>query len=490
MKRNTDSFETMLSALPPEDVVKHVTPWRRAIYFILTGLALGSVTLSFALLQYILPTVGLILRLLGFRVLRHENRAFRSGFICSILQTCLIIPVLILNSTIYSTEPYIAVFYRIATAVNIVFGFGNLLFVWLGFRQVQIKTGMEPNVSGALLLVWHCIVVILALLKYNGIIIGILMICIYFLLLRGLYRLSKEIESSGYSITPASVRINDSTIAILIAAILAAGLFTGYTFFSSYRMDWHSAEPSGNTEVEEVKAELIKLGFPQKILSDITDDDILACKGAEKVIVTDRYHPVNNGRQVTTNINNHIYIDTVFDEKELHITGITVKLSDGHIRLFHHFEWVLDVDFHGTEAIQLWTAYRNRNGWLPDSDITGQVLCDIDGETRISDYKSLEDLSYTSVSPIFGTSDENSVFGEFSFPRKSEHQRGYVSYAIRENIPGYIIDGWFNYVHQTRLLQYPAITSAQAQMKGFWNSLSDVFFLVQDAIQTYNDKPL
>lgn len=70
-------FEAMLGAglpdLPPEGIVEEVTPWKRAWNRVLVGMALSTVTLNFWLLDTILPAVGVVLMLLGFRSLRREN---------------------------------------------------------------------------------------------------------------------------------------------------------------------------------------------------------------------------------------------------------------------------------------------------------------------------------------------------------------------------------------------------------------------------------
>ena len=63
--------------LPPDDIVKEVTPWRKAMNRSLVGLALTTITLNFLGLNYVLPAVGTILTLLGFRALRGENGWFK-----------------------------------------------------------------------------------------------------------------------------------------------------------------------------------------------------------------------------------------------------------------------------------------------------------------------------------------------------------------------------------------------------------------------------
>ena len=62
---NDREFDALLESaapeLPPDDVARDVTPWRRAIGNILGGSAMCSITLNFFCLNYLLPTIGVIL---------------------------------------------------------------------------------------------------------------------------------------------------------------------------------------------------------------------------------------------------------------------------------------------------------------------------------------------------------------------------------------------------------------------------------------------
>ena len=81
---NDEEFAAMLQSglpeLPPEDIVQEVTPWHKAIYRALIGIAFNTFTLNFLGLNYILPAIASILSLLGFRSLRRENRWFRACY--------------------------------------------------------------------------------------------------------------------------------------------------------------------------------------------------------------------------------------------------------------------------------------------------------------------------------------------------------------------------------------------------------------------------
>ena len=75
-------LENTVGELPPsEPITREITSWRRAINQVLVGLAFTCLTLNFFELNYLLPAIGLILMLLGFRSLRRENGHFGAGYL-------------------------------------------------------------------------------------------------------------------------------------------------------------------------------------------------------------------------------------------------------------------------------------------------------------------------------------------------------------------------------------------------------------------------
>ena len=91
-------FSESFSVLPPEEVVRDVTPWKRAMNRVLIGMVLCTITLNFWYLNYILPAVGMVLWLLGLRALRRENGYFTACFVLILLRCACFFPTLILNT--------------------------------------------------------------------------------------------------------------------------------------------------------------------------------------------------------------------------------------------------------------------------------------------------------------------------------------------------------------------------------------------------------
>ena len=360
---NDREFDALLESaapeLPPDDVARDVTPWRRAIGNILGGSAMCSITLNFFCLNYLLPTIGVILQLLGFRPLRRENRWFRACWLLAVLRAALFLPCIVLNATIYSNAVY-------ASSVGTALTYGMLavqmlLFFcfWQALRTMQKKAGTGGGAApAAALLVWYAAVLALAYVQYSGLLLGLAMLGCYILILRSLFRLSREMEESGYALTPAPVRLSDETLVRAIAALLAVGIACGYLFFGSYRMDWQPKSGSLSAEAVEIRAELLALGYPEDALNDLSEDDLLACRGATLVVVHEADKPMNGGREVREDFGSSTHISTVYDVRELHFTDVAVRLPGEaeHWRILHHFP--------GTDEVKL-TRKEHERHWPP-----------------------------------------------------------------------------------------------------------------------------
>ena len=282
-------FETMLEGsvaeTPPEDVVEKITPWKRAANRVLAGMALCAITLNFLCLNYILPAVGIVLQLLGFRALRRENKWFNACFAVTIIRAAYFFPTLVLNTTIFHSSFLTSSVVSALTAASVVLMLAEFVCLWQGLRAVKAKVGLPPSAKcAAALIVWYALMGVLAAVGYEGVIILLAMVVAYICIIRNLCKLSGELDEAGYSITPQPVRITDKCIVIALSAVVLVGCVLGYVFGSSYAMDWREAEESENSGVAEIKDKLLELGFPEYVLNDLTPEDIAACEGALRVV--------------------------------------------------------------------------------------------------------------------------------------------------------------------------------------------------------------
>ena len=392
---------------------------------------------------------------------------------------------MVLNTTIWN-QTFYQYFSIPLTIVVWAVTLTGIFCLWRGLLAIQRRAGLEPHAGGAVaLLVWYLILIGLGLIQYSGLLFGIPVVIVYFFIIRSLYRLSSELDEAGYTVQAAPVRLSDRTVQCICVGILLVGGLTGYLRFSSYPMDWTPSNPQAEQAgLEDIRTHLLELGFPEKVLDDLSAEDLAACQGALQVIVDETDEPVNAGRSVTRRQGNHYTQTTEYDIKELHITGIAVQLPGErhHWKLFHHFSWTVNPGFYGTEAIQLWPTTRNQ-WWRVQGNFSGQILYDQDGVCYCSPYHSMGNFTYQKNTLFWGDQTSNDYFLTFSFPRQGERQRGYVSYEILAMQEGYIIDSWFNYVHQSSWAQYPVQTAMEHRISYSPFSRQSTFFTVQDALQ-------
>ena len=89
--RDDKGFEELLARelteLPPDDeIVARTNSWEEPVTRIAMGLTLTTIKLNFLWLNYLLPGIGYLMLLLGFRALRRENRWFAAGWGLSLLR--------------------------------------------------------------------------------------------------------------------------------------------------------------------------------------------------------------------------------------------------------------------------------------------------------------------------------------------------------------------------------------------------------------------
>lgn len=199
-----------------------------------------------------------------------------------------------------------------------------------------------------------------------------LLVCI----LVSLTRLAHRLDEAGYALRPAAPRLGDAKLLCLLLALGAAALLAGALFFSRADTDWEP-EPERSAEAAAVAAGLEELGMPEVLLRDLSDEDLLACRGALRVESASRGFAVEDGRLRQL----RDLRDREGREPELVLTEAAVKLpGEGESWLvFHHFAWAEGTRFSGTESVQLWTTDSNLDAWEITQPPRGRLLCTRDG---------------------------------------------------------------------------------------------------------------
>ena len=210
--------------------------------------------------------------------------------------------------------------------------------------------------------------------------------------------------------------------------------------------------------------QLLALGYPEDALNDLSEDDLLACRGATLVVVHEADKPMNGGREVREDFGSSTHISTVYDVRELHFTDVAVRLPGEAEcwRVLHHFRWTEEVKFRGTELVRLWPAYYQNDSWRPsDGAPTGRVLYDdAEGNAYAAPCASLTVERYTVTNWFGRTYHLEDISAEFSLPSRGKNRRGYVAYSTEETDgETTYLASRSNYTHQESRLQYPVRTA-------------------------------
>lgn len=461
-------IEDSLDFLPPDDVVDHVSAGKTAFDLIIAGLALSTITLDILALGYILPLIGVVLLLLGFRRLRGENGWFKACFVISAVRCFSVAAQCIIAATVYHSTFMTTGAADITAQVSVILVFALIICLRKGILAAQKRARLEPHAGGATaLIIWYAVVCALALVKFEGLILVAGLVISFIFILRSLAKLARELDEASYAVHPSPVQVSDKALCITLFSLVIVGVVCGYVFLQRLPMQW---QPEQETQTTELRRELLEAGYPERSLRDLSDKDVEMCRGFTAVCTNDG-DQFDNGSGVT-------------------LMTVAVKLDEPgtRYRIFTHFEWH-DARSCGTELLRVmpyYMRYGARLDWSPDGEVTGRVLYDADGTTMVSPYYKLDGSGTGSISSSFFGTSSIGILGSFSMPADSENQRGYIAYGTQSGATQtdelYIASD-ANYVHQYSVLQFPVQTAEEFVGTG---SFSDSFVTVWDSFSVAN----
>ena len=409
------------AALPPP-ADGEITPWRTAMDRILWGMGLTTITLNFLWLDVLLPAIGAVLLVLGFRTLRRENAPLRWGYRLSLLSLAIrfagdvlaALPVDVGNTLAYVHIPVTLALY---------------VCLWRGMVGVSRAAGAEKPAAPAAgaMAVFYAALTALALIGLEGWLLVLPLLALYLFLLRSMVRLSRSLTDTGYAITAAPVRLSDSAVlwgalGALLAAVLLA-MFLG----QRYPMDWQPRQDA--PQDADIRQSLLEKGFPSYVLDDLTAEEVSRMAGAVRVYrQVERLYSDTDYRTITTahymsdpdrplvfdhtitdvdgeGERHYTYVYRVYDTLEQTMTHVAVELpeEDGVRRYIyiHHLTYAAPPSPY-TEMLELWPAWQTQGDWFPGGHVSGRVLCERNGTAQAAAFHTLKSGSQQ-VSDLFGT---------------------------------------------------------------------------------------
>ena len=453
------------SALPP--AMAEVNPWREAMALVLWGMGLTTITFNFLYLDMILPALGGILMVLGFRTLRKENGA---------LQWCwrLSIAAAIVRSASFALAALPVDVKNIPAYAVMAMTFALYCCLWRGMVGVSRAAGAEKPAAPAAgaLVIFYAVMCALAFMELSGWLAVLPVLIVYIVILRNLVKLARSLSDTGYAIHAAPVRLPSEAVlwgylGLTLAAVLLA-MFLG----QRYPMDWQVRDDAPQDAA--VRAELLDLGFPEQVLDDLTAEEAARMSGAVKVYAeTEPLYEDDTYREVTTSVWNDDtpprwhYIDAekqpdgtyrynyrAYDLYEGFVTHVVVLVEDaGRQRaiVLHHVTIGQPDVACRSECIELWPLWQdNEESWSPGGFCGGRLLCEKDGQSYAADFYSMEGGGYE-FTDFLGANRRSSIVARWSRMDHSENIRAYLLYdaeMLTPELPW--LYSWCNYVRQTK----------------------------------------
>ena len=431
----TDRFDDLLArelsqVPPPDSVVRDTNPWRRSLEFIMIGQVLSMLRLDQYLLDYVLPAVGYVYLLLGHRILRRENGALKTGWILSILQALLFGLNLCIDATFLSTQD--GLLYELSG--YILFALQLLGLIHLFCLHITVDILWEHHNPPKRRLCAH-ILVMLALV-FGVVFRGLLAYASIFLLLltvSDLLQLSRTLSDAGFTMEAAPVRLSNRAFTVLAVSLTVTAVVSCGIALRKAPMDFAPVDDGNTDQVAAVEARLVALGVPADIVTDLSDEDVLRCKGATQVRLEDQQYQDALDAQVTV----------------IAIQVPPVRQSADCWVILTHFRYTQAPMFTGTDAISTRHDVVNGRSWWVErkENASGRVLYEQDGVTQISDFY---DITYAM------DYDRLTQTAYFSFPGGGENYRGYLMYTAELVNSGCILNVIGTLTHQTAWPNYPA----------------------------------
>lgn len=293
-----DEFDRMLyqdaQQMPPDMVNQEPPkPWKTPVKRISWGIVLISITLNFLGLDIILPAVGTVLLWLGLRPLRWTNGGFRFAYRCATVYAVLRLTTVVLQATPFdlaisklsgmewSTYTGTVPFYYALRTVVLQFALTLAVAgLWRGLKAVFLDADQSPRTTAAGgLVILEALMIPLALIGLNGWLLVGPLLFLFIFLVWSLHKLGKSLDEAGYALTPTPVRFPCGLAFGLWLGIPLAAVMILPVLFSRLPVPDQTpvCDPDGNASL---RTELLNLGFPEDILSKLSDGELSKFQGA------------------------------------------------------------------------------------------------------------------------------------------------------------------------------------------------------------------
>lgn len=439
-------LENSFSDTPPEEILTRVIPWDKPLRYISFGFFINILPLDSSILNLFVSVFGLTLMMLGFRILRAENKYFFTCWLLSILRILLLYPNAIANATIYGSD------FINNLPVQLIIGalgiIATLALYACAYKGLQCVTQkIEANMylrNNRDLLGWFLLALVIFTISshtFPSLFVMLPSIILMLIACSGIfinfYRMLRFYKTSGYLVKTAKIRFPDWAVVLGICGSLLFGVGCGYLFVDDYEEIYCERDREAYQELYDLKETLYEKGLDKNLLNSFSAEDLTILGTAEDIIYwTD---------------------DSNFRTTWLHIAA---KLP-GEAETWKIYHCIRDIQLTGSnciDAIELRTPDQlSPENWKLVSEISGNIG---GNTTEHTAYSRVEAVTYTKDGWFDDPREITSTF--FSFGSNSAHRGAYLSYQVTALQENATLNAELTYIHQTTWMQYPVKTPVAA----------------------------
>jgi len=435
---------------PPEEDIDKINPWSKPIGFITWGFILTTLHLNFIYLQYILPTIGVLLIFLGFRSLRNENKYFKTLWMFSIVKLLFQLADLAWISTPLNIVDYP----KIAIGMlMLAFQVAMFLIFHAALKKTYKKAGRlierTPLLWAAL---WAVAAFLIALspLSKSWLTFIPMVIC-YIFIVRSLFSIGSQLDDTGYVLTNASVRISNGTFGKTYFLIALSTVIACSVYYNHLKLEPREYHPPKNSEARQ---RLLEMEFPSEALKYLSDEDVAMLSGAVNVQASNKllmFDPKKIEHKESSEGYTQITHTYEPGKKNIEVTTVYIEMPQNVVYVMQYFTWK------GGRPI-----------WQDGILISGENKADDKQIISSGLFYSKKGTQYTADFPrlvcdkikqntMFGIDYSALIVGALSYPFGSKNQGGYVlyRYKVATDSPVYVTHALFSYVHLSSPLHIP-----------------------------------
>lgn len=446
---------------PPEEEIRKTNPWSKPIGFITWGFILTTLHLNFIYLQYILPTIGVILIFLGFRSLRNENKYFKTVWILSIVKLLLQLADLVWVST-----PLNIVGYPELAIGTVMLAFQIAMFLIFQAALKETYKKADKLLESAPLLwasLWTVAAFLIALSPLSmSWLVFIPMIVCYILIAQSLFRIGGQLEDTGYVLTNAPIRISNRTFGWAYFLIALATVIIGSAFYNHLQLE---AQEYNLPKTTEARKHLLDLRFPAEALQYLSDEDAAMLSGAVNVEASSKLL-MFDARKIEHREDSEGYTQITHTyepgKKNTEVTTVYIEMPENVVYVMQYFIWK------GGQPV-----------WQDGILISGETKADDKQIISSGLFYSKKGTKYTTDFPrlvcdkitrntMFGIDQSVQIAGALSYPFGSEGQGGYVLYRYTVMVDSdiYATHALLSYVHHSSPLHIPYANTEDLILSG------------------------